>query len=166
MQTWNNPRFNLSCLRHSAIWGAGDEAVLNNVLVRSGFSHPLQNPGNPQKQKMVSCFKELHLFSRALEVSLRNEIIYGGLRSGVPDPYQNDTDPDPRICTSDYWIPILLFVSDLQDTNKNFFLKVFCLLLYIILKDKKSDRRHKRVEIKVFLTILLDDGRIRICTSD
>jgi hypothetical protein len=46
-----------------------------------------------------------------------------------------------------------LFVSDLQDTNnKN----------SQIFKDKKSERSQETVEMKVFLTFLLDDGRIRI----
>jgi hypothetical protein len=34
-----------------------------------------------------------------------------------------------------------------------------------VFKDKKSLRRHKTVEIKVFFTFLLNDGRIRICTN-
>jgi hypothetical protein len=56
-------------------------------------------------------------------------------------------DPDPA-----------LFVTDSQDTNKNYFLKkVFCLLLFegiftSCFKDKKSIRSHKAVGIKVFLT--------------
>jgi hypothetical protein len=70
-------------------------------------------------------------------------------------------DPDPAI-----------FVIDLQDANKKqFFLKLLCVLLFegtfmSFFKDKKSTRSHKTVGIKVFLTFLLGDGRIRIRTSD
>jgi hypothetical protein len=57
-----------------------------------------------------------------------------------PDP---DLDPDPAI-----------FVRDLQNAN----IKFFCLLLFegtftSFFKDKKSKRSHKKVGIKVFLTI-------------
>jgi hypothetical protein len=82
-----------------------------------------------------------------------------------------------------------IFVIVLQDANKklNFFIKVFCsgsrhakmvpktgkncsILLFegtftSFFKDKKSKRGHKAVGIKVFLTILLGDRRIRIYTS-
>ncbi len=71
-------------------------------------------------------------------------------------------DPDPAI-----------FIIDFQDANKkrifleNFFLHItFWSYIYIIFRDKKSNRRHITVEIKVFLTILLNDrsiqNRIRI----
>ncbi len=47
----------------------------------------------------------------------------------------------------------------------------FCILLFegtftSFFKGKKSKRSHKTVEIKVFLTILLNDRRIRIRISD
>jgi hypothetical protein len=58
-------------------------------------------------------------------------------------------DPEPAI-----------FVIDLQDVNKklNFFEKFSCLLLFegtitSFFEDKKSERSHKTVEIKDFLTI-------------
>ncbi len=57
-------------------------------------------------------------------------------------------DPDPAI-----------FVIDLQDANKKL---LFNCTFTSLFKDKKSKRSHKSVRIKVFLTILLDDGRIRI----
>jgi hypothetical protein len=55
-----------------------------------------------------------------------------------------DPDPDPAI-----------FAIDLQEANKKLF---FCLLLFegtfkSFFKDKKSNRSHKTVGIKVFLTI-------------
>jgi hypothetical protein len=63
-----------------------------------------------------------------------------------PDP---DADPDPSI-----------FIIDLQDANQKiiFLTKFFCILLFegtftSFFKGKKSKRSHKRVEIKVFLTI-------------
>jgi len=51
-----------------------------------------------------------------------------------------------------------IFVTDLQDTNKNQKKKFFRLLLFegtftSFFKDKKSKRNHKTVGIKVFLTI-------------
>jgi hypothetical protein len=55
-------------------------------------------------------------------------------------------DPDPAI-----------FVIDLQDANKNKFKKKSFSAYYFFtsfFKDKKSKRSHKRVGIKVFLTIL------------
>jgi hypothetical protein len=58
-------------------------------------------------------------------------------------------DPDPAI-----------FIIDLQDTNKKLILlKNFCCILLFegtftsFFKDKKSNRSHKTVEIKVFLPI-------------
>jgi hypothetical protein len=65
-------------------------------------------------------------------------------------------DPDPAI-----------FVIDLQDVNKKLSgnLKKVSLLegtFTSFFKDKKSKRSHKTVGIKVFLTFLLDDRRIRI----
>ncbi len=49
-----------------------------------------------------------------------------------------------------------------------FYFSFFCLLptlegtIASFFKDKKSQRSHKTLERKVFLTILLDEGRIRI----
>jgi hypothetical protein len=59
-----------------------------------------------------------------------------------------DPDPDPAI-----------FAIDLQEANKKLFFYIFfCLLLFegtftSFFKDKKSNRSHKTVGIKVFLTI-------------
>ncbi len=63
-------------------------------------------------------------------------------------PWHFGTDPDPRICTwlSDPALDPALFISDLQDANKNNFSPIFlCLFLFegILLftsffKDKKS----------------------------
>jgi hypothetical protein len=59
-----------------------------------------------------------------------------------------DAFPDPSI-----------FIIDLQDANKKLikkkvFLQItFWKYFYIIFKGKKSKRGHKKVEIKVFLTI-------------
>jgi len=71
-----------------------------------------------------------------------------------------DSDPDHAI-----------FVIDLQDGKKNNLKQFFRLLLFedtstSFFNDKKSKRSHKTVGINVFLTILLDDRRIRIHTSD
>ncbi len=67
-------------------------------------------------------------------------------------------DPDP-----------VIFDSYLQKANKktNLKRKFFCLLLFegtftSFFKDKKSKRSHKTVGMKVLLTFLLDDRRIRI----
>jgi hypothetical protein len=68
-----------------------------------------------------------------------------------------DPDPDPSI-----------FITDIQDAKKNYFLKkvflyiTFLRYLYIIFKDKKSKRCHKTAEIKIFLLNFLNDRRIRI----
>jgi hypothetical protein len=62
-----------------------------------------------------------------------------------PDP---DSDPDPAI-----------FVIDLQDATKKLIKKKFFFLLLFegtftsFFKDKKSERSHKTVGIKVFHTI-------------
>jgi hypothetical protein len=59
-----------------------------------------------------------------------------------------DADPDPPI-----------FIIDLQDANKKLIKKKFFSILLFegtftsFFKDKKSKRRHKTVEIKVFFTI-------------
>jgi hypothetical protein len=65
-------------------------------------------------------------------------------------------------------IPLLFFssVTFKMPTKKKIY-KCFCLLLFegtftSFFTDKKSQQRHKTVEIKVFLLFLLDDGRIRI----
>ncbi len=71
-----------------------------------------------------------------------------------------------------------LFISDLQDankqtnfTNKKFFLNFFTFYflkvhLHHSSKIKKDIKKSQKVEIKVFLLFLLDDGRIRIRPSD
>jgi len=62
---------------------------------------------------------------------------------------------------------LAIFIIDLQDANKELiFLKLFFILLFegtftSFFKPKKSKRSHKTLEIKVFLTILLYDRRIR-----
>jgi hypothetical protein len=63
-----------------------------------------------------------------------------------------DPDADPAI-----------FVSDLHDVNKN----LICLLLFgrtftSFSKTKIHKKSHKTVVINVFLTIFLDDRKIRI----
>jgi hypothetical protein len=71
-----------------------------------------------------------------------------------PDP---DPDPDPSI-----------FIIYLQNANKKRIKKKSsCILLFegtftSFFKDKKSKRSHNTVEIKGFLTYLLNDKRIRI----
>jgi hypothetical protein len=71
-----------------------------------------------------------------------------------------DLDPDPA-----------LFVRDLQEVKKKQIYSIFCFFLAegtftSFFKDKKSERSHKTVEIKVFLLFFLHDGRIRIQSSD
>ncbi len=63
-----------------------------------------------------------------------------------------DADPDPAI-----------FVSDLF---AYYFLKVHLHTRTSFFKEKKSYRSHNTVGINVFLTIFLDDKRIRIWISD
>jgi hypothetical protein len=67
-------------------------------------------------------------------------------------------DPDPAI-----------FVIDLLDANKKliFFTNFFCLLLFegrftSFFKDKKIQKSHKTVRVKVFLLFLFDYRGIRI----
>ncbi len=60
-----------------------------------------------------------------------------------PDP---DLDPDPAI-----FVKFFLLIT-FDGTS----------YMYIIFKDKKSKRSHKAVGIKVFLTFLLGDRRIKI----
>ncbi len=71
--------------------------------------------------------------------------------SGSADPIPL-TDPDPALDPS-------LFVSNLQDTNKNNFFQRFFAHYFLkftsFFKDKKSFRSHKTEEIKVFLTIFV-----------
>jgi hypothetical protein len=69
------------------------------------------------------------------------------LLPSVVDPWHFGTDPDLRIRTSDFRIRFLLFT------------------LTSVFKDKKSKRSRKKGKIKVFLTFLLVDGRIRIRTK-
>jgi hypothetical protein len=95
------------------------------------------------------------------------------VKASVPDPchFGMDPDPDPdlRIRTSDcriqirIWIRlrILLFLSvTFKMPPKNYFyFKCFCSLLFegtftSFFMDKNSERSHKTVEIKGFLTIL------------
>jgi hypothetical protein len=71
---------------------------------------------------------------------------------------EGDPDPDPSI-----------FTIDLLDANKNLIKKSFLHITILLegtftsfFKDKKSKKSHTTVEIKVFLTILLNDRRIRI----
>ncbi len=69
-----------------------------------------------------------------------------------PDPDSDpDADPDPSI-----------FIIDLQDSNKKrmkkksfsaYYFKLFEGTVTSFFKDKKSNRSHKTVEIKVFLTV-------------
>ncbi len=69
-----------------------------------------------------------------------------------PDPDSDpDADPDPSI-----------FIIDLQDANKKriikksfsaYYLKLFEGTFTSFFKDKKSNRSHKTVEIKGFLTV-------------
>jgi hypothetical protein len=67
-------------------------------------------------------------------------------------------DPCLRLMNPDLDPDLAIFVIVLQDANKKLFLKNFCLLLFegivtVFFKDKKSKRSHKKVGIKVFLTI-------------
>jgi hypothetical protein len=92
-----------------------------------------------------------------------------GSESVSVDPYlwlmDPDADPDPAI-----------FVVDLQDANKKLIYKrFFCILIFegtftSFFKDKKSKISHKTLEIKVFLTFLLNgfgpvSRRPKICGS-
>jgi hypothetical protein len=84
----------------------------------------------------------------------------------VLDLWHFGTDPDPRVRTTDLRIRILLFSS----VSFKMLIKVFFFLLFegtftSFFKDKKSQRNHKTVEIKIFL-FLLDDGTIQIRTKD
>ncbi len=97
--------------------------------------------------------------------------------TSVVDPWHFGTEPDPRIRTTDLWIRIriLLFssVAFKMPTKKLVFFLGFLLMTFwrnctctSVFKDIKSWRSHKTVGIKVFLTFLLDDGRIRIRTNN
>ncbi len=65
-----------------------------------------------------------------------------------------DPDPDPDLDTDPS-----IFIIDLQDANKKKFKKKFsCILLFegtftSFFKEKKLERSHRTVEIKVFLTV-------------
>ncbi len=86
------------------------------------------------------------------------------LANSVADPWHfgKGTDQDPFLRLTDLDPPLVydadIFVSDLQDANeKNIFALLFFLkvqLHHFFFKDKKSQRSHKTVGIKVFLTIL------------
>ncbi len=115
-QNRNSPGFDPSIFRHRGIWGAADEAVLNNV------------------HKKIPLWKSI-----------------------VPDLWHFDTDPDPRIRTLDYGSRFFRQWHSNLLKNLVFFAKIFCLLPTVgstftsVLKDKKSLRSHKTVEIEVFL---------------
>jgi|694.fasta_scaffold150019_2 hypothetical protein len=81
--------------------------------------------------------------------------------SGFADPYHRVTDPAPDPA---------LFVRLLSRCQQkwSFFFLFFLLLLLVVCqssKIKKSYRSHRTVEIKGFLSFLLDDGRIPIRTK-
>jgi hypothetical protein len=65
-----------------------------------------------------------------------------------------DSDPGPDADPDSF-----IFIIDLQDANeKRIYKKIFCIVLFegtfiSFFKDKKSQRSHKTVEIKGFLTI-------------
>ncbi len=78
--------------------------------------------------------------------------LYG---SGSADSYYCFTDPDPALPSLNFKIPTknkFIFIT--------FWSYMYCTSVFI---DKKS---HKTVEIKVFLTLLLDDGKIQIRTNN
>jgi hypothetical protein len=102
--------------------------------------------------------------STVLEDAWLNWTVATSVPTGSADPCLRLMDPDPTI-----------FANDLQDANQKIILKKSFSVLFLfdcsfilLFKDKKSKRSHKTVRIKVFLTILLDDSRIRIWihTSD
>ncbi len=82
------------------------------------------------------------------------------------------TDQDPRIHITDLRIQIQIRTRIRRQWPFKCQQKLICFLsfllitfwryIYTILKWKKSQRSHKTVEIKVFLFLLLYDGRIRI----
>ncbi len=81
-------------------------------------------------------------------------------KTACPLQYNWRTDPDPGLDP----IP---FVSGLPRSQKIiFYLLLFEGTFASFLKDKKSQRSHKTVEMKVFLLFLLDDGRIRVHTNN
>ncbi len=144
------PGFDPSILRHSGIWGAADEAVLNIV-------HKKKNPKNPLLE--VSGAQGLTPPVLFLPTSfLYSKIIADPWHFGV------DPDPDPRIHASDSWIRIriphrirvldpdpAMFVIDLQDDNKKliFVTKILLFTFYFLMKSR------------FFLIFLNDDRRIR-----
>jgi hypothetical protein len=77
-------------------------------------------------------------------------------RVSAADPWHFGTDPNSRIISS------VTFKT--QKKLQVFFLITFW--RYSDIRDKKSKRGHKTVGIKVLLTILLDDRRIRFRASD
>jgi hypothetical protein len=71
---------------------------------------------------------------------------------GLPIQTLAIPDPDPA-----------LFVSGLKDANKkSVFWLITLLFVGTFLHHKRSPRSHKTEETKIFLTFLLDVGRIRI----
>jgi hypothetical protein len=77
-----------------------------------------------------------------------------------PDQRHFGTDPDQRIRTTDLRIRILLFSSVTFKMTTQIF---FSLSLFGGVNLHHSSKiSHKTIEIKVFLTNSLDDGRIRI----
>ncbi len=63
------------------------------------------------------------------------------------------------------WIRDILVRIRIRVSVPLTFGSVFCFLLTSVFKDKKSKRSRKKRKIKVFLTFLLVDGRIRIRTK-
>ncbi len=136
-----SPRFDPGILRHSGIWGAADEAVLNTVrrekkskkipsvvnyscVFSSGVcARQEQGRGQQLLQPRNSgpgppSLPRPHLLQ--LPLSRLIQVPYGTLHTfvlifSVVDPWHFVTDPDPRICASDQWIRIqlriLLFMS-------------------------------------------------------
>ncbi len=85
--------------------------------------------------------------------------------ANVVDPWHFPMAPAPRIPTTDLRIQIRIQTCCFRQWPSRCQLKIFvCLLVFegiftSFFKDK-SHRSHKTVEIKVFLTILLDDAGI------
>jgi hypothetical protein len=102
--------------------------------------------------------------------TLVTPVFFGALSAVLRIFWSGSGSADLCLCLMDPVPDPSIFIIDLQDANKKQIKKKkkkFCILLFegtftSFFKSKKLKRSHKTVEIKVFLTILLDVRRTQI----
>jgi hypothetical protein len=113
------------------------------------FQRVLTDPDPRHLQDLDPSYKVSVPYYLHLEAVLRIRDILVRIRIRESVSLTNRSGPRLQI--------LLFFVINLHDADQKT-KKIFCLLLFegtftTFFKDKKSERRHKTVEIKVFLTV-------------